>query len=328
MSKVLVTGGMGYIGSHTIIDLLENGYEVVSIDNLINSNQVTRHRIFDITKKSIKNYVIDICDINLLRKVFETEKPNHIIHFAALKSVPESVQIPLDYYSNNLQSLINLLKLTLEFGIEKFVFSSSCSVYGCPKILPVTEESETLNVESPYAATKQMSEKIISDFSKVSNTNFIILRYFNPVGNHESGLIGEESFTQTSLVPSIVKSALSGVEFIVNGNDYPTRDGSCIRDFIHVMDIAEAHTKSINYNGSKLEFFNLGTGNGISILETIESFEKVSGKKLNWKFGPRREGDIIEIYANNDKAQNLLGWTPNRDIDSMIKSTYNWIIKF
>jgi UDP-glucose 4-epimerase len=325
MRKILVTGGVGYIGSHTIIDLLNNGYDVISIDNFINSKPETIKRIFEVTGKHIKNYVIDLCDFSLLRSIFESENPEHIIHFAALKSVPESVNQPLEYYYNNLQSLINLLELSKEFQITNFVFSSSCSVYGNAKILPVTEESPMLESQSPYASTKQFSEKIISDFSKVSPIKFTILRYFNPVGNHDSGLIGEDSFTQTSLVPSIIRLHLENKQFIIHGDDYPTRDGTPIRDFIHVMDISEAHTKSLNYDGSNLEILNLGTGNGISVLEVINSFEKVTGRKLNWTFGPRRDGDVVEIYADNKKSSLVLNWKPVRDLDSMVLSTWNWM---
>lgn len=326
MEKVLVTGGAGYIGSHTIIDLLNNGYDVISIDNFINSKPETIRRIFEITGKHIKNYVIDLCDFNLLRNIFESEDPTHIIHFAALKSVPESLNQPLEYYSNNLQSLINLLELSKEFQIKNFVFSSSCSVYGNAKTLPVTEETPMLESQSPYASTKQFSEKIISDFSKVSSIKFTILRYFNPVGNHDSGLIGEDSLTQTSLVPSIIRLHLENNQFVIYGCDYPTRDGTPIRDFIHVMDIADAHTKSLNFEGSDFEIFNLGTGNGISVLEVVKSFERVTGQKLNWTFGPRRDGDVVEIYADNQKSNRILNWKPTRDLDSMVISTWNWMI--
>ncbi|MES2622338.1 MAG: UDP-glucose 4-epimerase GalE [Bacteroidota bacterium] len=333
MAKILVTGGCGYIGSHTIVDLLNNGFEVVSIDNNSRSNASTTHLIFSITGKQIKNYDIDLCDKEATKKVFEGEgKIDGIIHFAALKSVPESVQNPLLYYKNNLNSLLNLLELTSEFNVENFVFSSSCSVYGNTTQLPVTEETPFGVAESPYARTKQLGEDIICDFSKIAKAKFILLRYFNPVGAHESGKMGEDSTDLiTAVVPRITGTAIGKFEeFIVFGSDYDTRDGSCIRDYIHVMDIANAHTKAIQYLNanwsalSQTEVFNLGTGNGVTVLEAIQSFEKVAGKKLNYKMGARREGDVVSIYANNNKARTLLGWEIKRDLDTMMRTAWTW----
>jgi UDP-glucose 4-epimerase len=320
MRKILVTGGCGYIGSHTIIDLLENGYDVVSIDNLSNSNQEKIQRVHQITKKSFKNYVVDLCDINLVYQIFELEKPTHIIHFAAFKSVPESVQKPLKYYQNNLVSLINLLQLSQDFKVEKFIFSSSCSVYGNPNTLPVTEDSPFLIAESPYASTKQMCEKIIHDFSKVSETKFTILRYFNPVGNHQSGLINQE-LNGDAMFPNLIKSLQSNSEFTIYGGDYPTPDGTPIRDFIHVMDIARAHTLSIERQSDKFKILNLGSGKGISILEIIKTFEKITSNKLNWKIGERRSGDVIEIYANNNLAKDSLNWETKFSLEDMIRTS-------
>ena len=332
MAKILVTGGCGYIGSHTIVDLLDNGYEVISIDNNMRSKANTVDLIFDITGKQIKNYPFDLCDAAATRKVFEQE-PNiaGIIHFAALKSVPESVEKPLLYYRNNLNSLINLLELSKEFDINNFVFSSSCSVYGNPTHLPVTEETPFAYAESPYARTKQMSEEIIRDFSKNSDNRFILLRYFNPVGAHESGKLGEDSTDViTAMVPRITGTAIGKFkEFTVLGSDYDTRDGSCIRDYIHVMDIASAHTKAVEYLNKQsdqglTEVFNLGTGNGVTVLEAIQSFEKVSGEKLNYKLGPRRAGDVVSIYANNNKAVSKLNWQIKRDLDTMMRTAWVW----
>jgi len=320
MRKILVTGGCGYIGSHTIIDLLENGYDVVSIDNFSNSNQETIKKVHQITKNSFKNYVVDLCDINLVYQIFELEKPTHIIHFAAFKSVPESVQKPLKYYQNNLLSLINLLQLSQDFKVEKFIFSSSCSVYGNPNTLPVTEDSPFLIAESPYASTKQMCEKIIHDFSKVSETKFTILRYFNPVGNHQSGLINQE-LNGDAMFPNLIKSLQSNSEFTIYGGDYPTPDGTPIRDFIHVMDIARAHTLSIERQSDKFKIINLGFGKGISILEIIKTFEKITSNKLNWKIGERRSGDVIEIYANNNLAKDSLNWEPKFNLEDMIRTS-------
>lgn len=321
MRKILVTGGLGYIGSHTIIDLLEKKFEVVSVDNLINSNQSKLSKIFQITGRQIKNHKVDICDINSLREVFEKEKPTDIIHFAAFKSVPESVKYPSKYYFNNLVGLINLLNLCEDYKIDKFIFSSSCSVYGDPKILPVTEDSPINLPTSPYASTKQMSEKIIDDFSKVSETKFTILRYFNPVGNHQSGLINQD-LTGDAMFPNLIKSLQSNSEFTIHGGDYPTNDGTPIRDFIHVMDIAEAHTLSLCNQSDKLKIFNLGSGKGISILEIVKTFQKVSNFKINWKIGERRSGDVIEIYANNDLAKDLLNWKPKFNLEDMIRTSF------
>ncbi len=247
MAKILVTGGCGYIGSHTIVDLLDNGFEVVSIDNNIRSKAETVERIFSITGKRIKNYAVDLCDLEATRKVFQENKFDGIIHFAALKSVPESVDKPALYYRNNINSLVNLLELTAEFGVKDFVFSSSCSVYGNTKVLPVTEETPIGIAESPYARTKQMGEDIIRDFSKTCTARFILLRYFNPVGAHESGKLGEDTpDVVTAVVPRITGMAIGKfASFTVFGTDYDTRDGSCIRDYIHVMDIANAHTNAV-----------------------------------------------------------------------------------
>jgi UDP-glucose 4-epimerase len=332
MAKILVTGGCGYIGSHTIVDLLDNGFEVVSIDNNSRSKASTTELIFEVTGKRIINHAVDLCDKEAVKKIFEKEgKIDGIIHFAALKSVPESVEKPLLYYKNNINSLINLLELSSEFAIKNFVFSSSCSVYGNTKDLPVTEETPFGSAESPYARSKQMGEDIIRDFSKISDANFVLLRYFNPVGAHESGKLGEDSTDAvTAVVPRITGTAIGKFkEFTVFGNDYDTRDGTCVRDYIHVMDIAGAHTKAVEYllankNQSNLEVFNLGTGNGVTVLEAIQSFEKVSGKKLNYKIGPRRAGDVVSIYANNNKAVSKLNWKIKRDLDTMMRTAWVW----
>ena len=331
MAKILVTGGCGYIGSHTIVDLLDNGFEVVSIDNNIRSKAETVERIFSITGTHIKNYAVDLCDIEATRKVFQENKFDGIIHFAALKSVPESVDKPLLYYKNNLESLINLLELSGEFGVNNFVFSSSCSVYGNAKDLPVTEETAFEKAESPYAHTKQIGEDIITAYAKKSAGKFILLRYFNPVGAHESGKLGEDSTdVVTAVVPRITGMAIGKfASFTVFGTDYDTRDGSCIRDYIHVMDIANAHTKAVQYlqagaDKESVEVFNLGTGNGVTVLEAIKSFEKVSGQKLDYKLGPRRAGDVVSIYANNNKAVTKLNWHIKRDLDTMMQTAWVW----
>ncbi len=336
MAKILVTGGCGYIGSHTIIDLLENGYSVISIDDNSRSTSYAVNGIEQITGKKIKNYKVDLKNFDETRAVFqENEDITGIIHFAAYKAVGESVAEPLRYYENNMFGLINLLKCVQEFDIPYFVFSSSCTVYGNPDSIPVTELSPTKKAESPYGATKQMGEEILRDFTKIDGIrSAILLRYFNPVGAHPSGLIGEVPVGKPqNLVPAITQTAIGKLpKMLVHGNDYPTRDGSCVRDYIHVSDIANAHTLALQYlinneNQSPCDVFNLGTGNGISVLEAIHTFEEVSGVKLNYEIGPRRPGDVIAIYANNDEAVNRLGWKIKYGIRDMMKTAWDWELK-
>lgn len=335
MKKILVTGGCGYIGSHTVVDLLENGYEVISIDDNSRSNDYLINGIERITGKRIKNYKVDLKNFDETLAVFqENEDINGIIHFAAYKAVGESVAEPLLYYENNLFSLVNILKCVKEFNIQNFVFSSSCTVYGNPDAIPVIETSPTKKAESPYGATKQMGETIVEDFTKAQTCNAILLRYFNPVGAHPSALIGELPLGKPqNLVPAITQCAIGKIkEMTVHGNDYPTRDGSCIRDYIHVCDIAHAHTLALEFlinkkNKSACEIFNLGSGNGITVLEAIKAFEKVSGNKLNYKSGSRRPGDVIAIFANNDLAKTALNWNIQYNLDDMMRTAWNWEIK-
>jgi len=255
-----------------------------------------------------------------------------VIHFAALKSVNESVTRPLEYFRNNLNSLINVLECCKQYDVKGFIFSSSCSVYGNAKELPVTEETPFEAAESPYARTKQIGEQIVQDFAANNpNTNTIMLRYFNPAGAHETALIGEQpKKTAWNLVPVITETAIGKREsMVVFGDDYDTRDGSCVRDYIHVMDISNAHTKAVQYlfgdkNVSNYEIFNLGIGEGVTVIEAIKAFEKVSNKKLNYTIAPRREGDVVAIYANNDKAMNLLGWSPTRGIEDIMRTAWKW----
>jgi len=330
--KVLVTGGTGYIGSHTIVDLDENGFETISIDNGSRSRVATIDAINKITAHKIENTVFDLCDKASLFSFFEQQKDiKGIIHFAAYKSVPESVENPLLYYRNNLESLMNLLEACKQFSIPYFVFSSSCSVYGNVEQLPVTESAPMQKAESPYAHTKQIGEAIITDFAKTSTTQFVLLRYFNPVGAHNSNLIGENPLGIVyNVVPRITGTAIGKFEkLMVFGHDYPTRDGTCIRDYIHVMDIANAHTKALQFllekrNKNQVEIFNLGTGNGVTVLEAIQSFERVSGKKLNYELVGRREGDVVSIYANNDKAVRELNWNIRYNIDDMMRTAWSW----
>ncbi|WP_026764954.1 UDP-glucose 4-epimerase GalE [Sediminibacterium salmoneum] len=335
MAKILVTGGTGYIGSHTIVDLIENGFDVISIDNFSRSTTIALAGIEKITGKKVKNYTVDLKNFDETQAVFQ-ENPDidGIIHFAAYKAVGESVEEPLRYYENNMFGLINLLKCVQEFSIPNFVFSSSCTVYGNPDAIPVTENSPIKPAESPYGATKQMGEVVIKDFTKAIPTKTILLRYFNPVGAHPSCNIGELPVGKPqNLVPAITQTAIGKLpKMWVHGNDYPTKDGSCVRDYIHVSDIAHAHTLAIQYlmdgkNETNCDVFNLGTGDGVSVLEAIHTFEEVSGVKLNYEIGPRRAGDVIAIYANNDAAVNKLGWKIKYGIKEMMDTAWKWELK-
>jgi UDP-glucose 4-epimerase len=331
MSKILVTGGCGYIGAHTITDLIGNGYDVIAVDDNSRSTIALLKGIENITRKKIQHYKVDLKNFEDTGAVFQEHKDiEGFIHFAAYKAVGESVEQPLDYYENNLLSLINLLRCVQEFQIPAFVFSSSCTVYGQPQTIPVTELSPILPAESPYGATKQMSEQIIKDFSAVNNTSTVLLRYFNPVGAHPSNQIGELPLGKpANLVPAITQTAIGKIPSLtVFGTDYTTRDGSCLRDFIHVSDIAHAHTLALQYleqsGPTKAEVFNLGTGNGVTVLEAIKAFEKVSGISLNYTVGQRRPGDIEAIYANNTKAKTVLGWNPVYGLEEMMATAWAW----
>jgi UDP-glucose 4-epimerase len=332
MLKILVTGGCGYIGSHTLVDLIENGYDVISVDNNSRSHPDMIERVEKITGQKIKNYKVDLCNFDDTYAIFqENADIKGIIHFAAYKAVGESVENPLMYFENNLFSLINLLKCVQDFDIPWFVFSSSCTVYGMPDSSPVTEATLPKPAESPYGYTKQMGEQIVNEFAKSAAIKCILLRYFNPVGAHPSAIIGEMPVGKPqNLFPAITQTAIGKLQgMIVYGNDYPTRDGSCIRDFIHVCDIAHAHTLALDYmaegkNKSGCEVFNLGSGNGVSVLEAIQAFEKVNGVKLNYSIGPRRPGDVISIYANNDLAKAALGWQPQYTLEDMVATAWKW----
>lgn len=335
MKKILVTGGCGYIGCHTIVDLIQNGFNVISIDNNSRGSEEMLVGVEKITGVKVKNYPIDLCDFNDTFNVFKENKDiEGIIHFAAFKSVGESVEKPLLYFDNNLNSLINILKCAEKFDVNYFVFSSSCTVYGNPASIPVTEETPQMPAESPYGATKQMGEEIIKSTIISNNIQSLLLRYFNPVGAHPSIHIGESPIGKpTNLVPAITQTAIGKLpQMQVHGNDYPTKDGSCLRDYIHVSDIAHAHTLALNYliekkNKSNSTIFNLGTGTGVTVLEVIQAFEKVSGVKLNYKIGPRRSGDVVAIYANNDKAKTELGWVPKFGLEDMMSTAWKWELK-
>jgi UDP-glucose 4-epimerase len=332
MKKILVTGGAGYIGGHTIVDLITNGFDVISIDNLSNGSLRMIHGIEKIVRKPVKNYKVDLCNLEDTEAIF-IENPDiaGIIHFAAFKSVPESVDAPLKYYRNNLESLINVLQCAKDYHVNNFVFSSSCSVYGNTKELPVSETAPLTEPESPYARTKVIGESICRDLAMQQKSfNTILLRYFNPVGAHPSICIGELQEKPENLVPVITQTAIGKrPEMTVFGTDYDTRDGSCVRDYIHVMDIANAHTRAMQYlvdgrNTGSAEVFNLGSGTGVTVLELIHAFERISGQKLNYKIGPRRPGDVIEIYANNTRARDLLGWELKYTLDQMMDTAWRW----
>ena len=332
MQTILVTGGCGYIGAHTLVDLIENGFDVISADNLSRASESSLLGVEKITGKKIKNYTFDLTNKSDVETIFK-ENPGiiGIIHFAAYKAVGESVEKPLDYYENNIGSLVNLLKMAVQFNIKHFIFSSSCTVYGNPDVIPVTENTPLQLAASPYGATKQMGETIVKDTANAYPLSTILLRYFNPVGAHPSTAIGELPIGRPqNLVPAITQTAIGKLSTMqVHGNDYDTRDGSCIRDYIHVCDIAHAHTLALQFSIKQnllntCEVFNLGTGNGITVLEAIHAFEKVSGVKLNYEIGPRRTGDIVAIYANNDKAVNKLGWQCKYGLDEMMFTAWQW----
>ncbi|WMX15217.1 MULTISPECIES: UDP-glucose 4-epimerase GalE [unclassified Aureispira] len=333
MSTILVTGGCGYIGSHTIVDLVANGFEVVSVDNNVRSNRNVLFAIEEITGMKVENHAIDICDLEALRSVFRQYKEiKGIIHFAAYKSVPESIQEPLKYYQNNINGLLNVLTCIKERRIPNFIFSSSCSVYGNAEALPVFEHTTIGTAESPYAYTKQMGERIIQDFAVAEPcTNHILLRYFNPGGSHPSAKIGEVPQKGAyNVIPLLVEALLKKrPPFVVTGNDHNTPDGSCIRDYIHVMDVASAHTKALQYllkekQQHNCEVFNIGIGKGVSVLELIAVFEQVTGQRLDYSIGSKRAGDISAIYADATKAMELLEWKPKYKIDEILSTTWKW----
>ncbi len=333
MAKILVTGGCGYIGSHTIVDLIEHGYEVICADNLSYGSTQRLDGIEAITGIRVSNYAINLADKLATETIFkENADIVGIVHFAAFMSVPESVEQPLRYFENNLNSLINVLHWAQIYRVPNFVFSSSCSVYGQPDALPVTELTPRKEAESPYARTKQIGEDIIRDFVKAHPAHqATLLRYFNPIGAHPSAQLGEyATFKPNNLAPLITDTALGKRDSLkVFGNEYPTRDGTCVRDYIHVSDIAHAHTLAIKHllegNASTpVEVFNLGSGEGSTVLEVLNAFETATGVKLNWHFAPPRPGDVIAVYADRTKATNELGWEPKYTLKDMMQSAWQW----
>ena len=329
---ILVTGGAGYIGSHTVVELINNGKTPVIVDDLRNADPKIVGRIEKIVDQSIICHQIDACDSQAMRAVFEQYDFSGIIHFAAYKAVGESVQNPLMYYANNLNSLLVCLTLAKEFGVKNFLFSSSCTVYGNPENSPVvTEESPVLEANSPYGATKQMCERILADtIASGADLKVLNLRYFNPIGAHPSGLIGElPSGKPNNLLPYVTQTAVGLLdELTVFGKDYDTEDGTCVRDYIHVSDLADAHVKGLDWLSDQQnpcnEVVNVGTGRGSSVLEIIHTFEKVSDIQLNWKFGERRAGDVEQIYADVTKAKELLNWSSQRTMEDAVRDAWNW----
>lgn len=333
--KILVTGGTGYIGSHTVVELQEAGYEVVIIDNLSNSNVDVLEGITKISGIKPLFYEMDCTDMNALESLFNEHSFDGIIHFAASKAVGESVHKPLMYYRNNIVSLLNLLELMPERKVKGIVFSSSCTVYGEPDKNPIDEDAPIKPAASPYGNTKQINEEIIHDtVASGAPINAILLRYFNPIGAHPTALLGElPSGVPQNLVPYLTQTAI-GIrkELSVFGDDYDTPDGSCIRDFINVVDLAKAHVVAINRildkkQKDKVEIFNIGTGRGLSVLELIQAFEKATGVKLNYKIVGRRVGDIEKVWANPDFANNELGWKAGTSIEDTLLSAWNWQLK-
>lgn len=331
--KILVTGGTGYIGSHTVVELLNAGNEPIIVDNLSNSNINVLKGITAITSKNVPFYQIDVTDKDALSVIFK-ENPgiNGVIHFAASKAVGESVKEPLKYYRNNLDGLMNILECMKQYNVCSLVFSSSCTVYGQPDILPVTEDAPIKPALSPYGNTKQICEEIIRDtVAANSNLHAILLRYFNPIGAHPSALIGELPLgVPQNLIPYVTQTAAGIRECLtIYGNDYDTEDGSCIRDYINVTDLAKAHVVAVSRmeekkQDSNVEVFNIGTGRGTSVFEIVNIFEKVTGVKLNYKVGPRREGDIEKVWADPSKANNVLGWKSEKSMEETIKSAWEW----
>ena len=332
MRKVLVTGGTGYIGSHTVVELQNSGYEPVIVDNLCNSSASIIDNIEKITGKKPAFEKVDCCDYESLDKVFAKYGDiEAIIHFAAYKAVGESCAKPLEYYENNLMSLINLLKLMPKYGVKGIVFSSSCTVYGQPDIVPVNEQSPIKPANCPYGNTKQISEEIIHDtITSGSPIKSILLRYFNPIGAHPTSLIGElPNGVPLNLVPYITQTAIGIREKLsVFGDDYNTPDGSCIRDYIDVVDLAKAHvlaiSRMLDKDSDKVEVFNLGTGNGVSVLELVKEFEKSTGVTLNYQIVDRRPGDVEQVYADCKKANEILGWKATTPLDETLNNAWNW----
>ncbi|MCI8421707.1 MAG: UDP-glucose 4-epimerase GalE [Clostridia bacterium] len=326
--SILVSGGAGYIGSHTVIELIENGFEPIIVDNLCNSKKIAIERLEKITNRKIKFYQYDLCDIEKLREVFKAEKIQACIHFAGLKAVGESCHKPLEYYQNNLISTLNLVQVMREAGCKNLVFSSSATVYGQPKSVPISEDFP-LSTTNPYGTTKLYIEGILKDIYKADNSfNIALLRYFNPIGAHKSGLIGEDpNGIPNNLMPYITQVAIGKLQKLsVFGDDYPTHDGTGVRDYIHVLDLARGHILALKklMSGSGLVIYNLGTGKGYSVLDMVKAFEKASGRTVPYVIAPRRSGDIAECYASTALAKKELGFECKYDLNDMCEDSWRW----
>ena len=330
--KILVTGGLGYIGSHTCVELAKENHDLIIVDNLSNSKESVLDRLEKITGNRYKLYKYDLVEKDKVEEIFKDNKIDAVIHFAGLKAVGESVEKPIEYYSNNLISTLNLLEVMKKYNVKKFIFSSSATVYGTPEIVPITEKCKVGGTTNPYGTTKYMIELILKDLYASDNSwNISILRYFNPIGAHESGLIGEEpNGIPNNLMPYILKVASGKLECLnVFGNDYDTPDGTGVRDYIHVVDLANGHVKALNKfneNGG-LYIYNLGTGTGYSVLDIVNNFEKANGIKVNYKIAPRRPGDSATCYADPTKAKEELGWVAEKNIEDMCRDSWNWEAK-
>lgn len=329
MKKILVTGGLGYIGSHTVVELQSAGYDVVVIDNLDNATEEVKDRIVSISGRSIDLVIGDVNDETTMDQLFQEHDFYGVIHFAAHKAVGESVDHPIKYYQNNVSGLITLLGAMDKYGVQNLIFSSSCTVYGIAEDLPVTEDTPLKSAESPYGTTKIIGEEIIQDYAKHKNIKTILLRYFNPVGAHPSAQIGElPNGIPSNLVPYITQTA-AGIreQLVIHGNDYNTSDGTCVRDYIHVVDLAKAHVKAMTFADkmtSSVDVFNVGTGNGSTVLEVVQAFEERCNVPLNYRIGPRRDGDVEQIFADTQKINQVLQWQAEYDLHDMIYHAWMW----
>ncbi len=325
--KVLLTGGAGYIGSHTVVEMCEVGHEVVVVDNFSNSSPRVMERVAELVGHSVPFYEADVCDEAAMDRIFAEHKIDAVVHFAGLKAVGESVQMPLAYYQNNINSTLTLLRSMKKAQVRRLVFSSSATVYGDPERCPITEQSPTGKCSNPYGWTKFMIEQILMDYCHANpDMQAILLRYFNPVGAHQSGLIGEmPNGRPNNLMPYITQVAVGKLpELSVFGNDYPTHDGTGVRDYIHVVDLARGHVAALNYTAPGAPVFNLGTGTGYSVLDMVNTFARVNGVPIPHRIAPRRPGDIAECYADPTKAREVLGWQATLTLEDMVRDSWNW----
>lgn len=327
--NVLLAGGAGYIGSHTCVELINAGHDVIIADNFSNSCPEAVARVEELTNRKMPLYEADVCDKTAVEKIFSENKIDAVIHFAGLKAVGESCEKPVEYYRNNIDSTLTLLESMKKHGVNNFIFSSSATVYGTPETVPLVETMPTGSPTNPYGWTKLMMEQILTDTASANpDMSIVILRYFNPIGAHESGRIGEDpNGIPNNLMPYITQVAAGRLESLgVFGNDYPTHDGTGVRDYIHVVDLAKGHVKAIDYSAEHkgTEIFNLGTGTGYSVLDIVKAFSKVNNIEIPYEIKPRRSGDIAECYADASKAEKMLGWTAEKNLEEMCRDSWNW----